>query len=106
MTSTAIAFLIGSAIYLIHQRLKRSVRWIAWFRYKLWPRCEYCGCLGGGLKLHSSGTAYYVPPEKYDYMAQHPEKDPNRDRLLCDFCAEDHYQYWNDMWSDYYAGRL
>lgn len=33
-------------------------------------------------------------------------RDPNRDIVLCESCAVDHYLYWDDMWSEYYSGRL
>ena len=33
-------------------------------------------------------------------------KNPNRNRFLCPECAEEHEQYWAQMWGDYYSGRL
>lgn len=33
-------------------------------------------------------------------------EDPNRDRMLCITCSEDHLDYWNEMWSDYYSSVL
>jgi hypothetical protein len=67
--------------------------------YKIKPKCEYCGHLTG-LKLESSRTKYFWegPLDSTN--------DPNRMRLLCRCCAEEHHSYWNDMWEEYYRGRL
>lgn len=32
--------------------------------------------------------------------------DPNRMQLLCRTCAIMHHEYWDDMWQEYYSGRL
>jgi len=33
-------------------------------------------------------------------------EDPNRDFALCEGCAEEHYEYWDDMWREYYSGLI
>lgn len=32
--------------------------------------------------------------------------DPNRKRVLCDRCAEDHFEYWDEMWNNYYESQI
>lgn len=33
-------------------------------------------------------------------------ENPNRSLCLCDECWAEYKEYWDDMWADYYAGRL
>jgi hypothetical protein len=35
-----------------------------------------------------------------------PDEDPNRDRFLCPGCAKEWNDYWDEMWNEYYYGRL
>lgn len=96
-----IAFVIGIISSLTMDYLKRTFRdhWKAYFVYKICPKCEHCHTIFG-LALEESRTMY---PVKDDC----PEKDnPNRSQLLCRRCAEYHHEYWDDMWKDYYSGRL
>lgn len=33
-------------------------------------------------------------------------EDPNQSPILCDECADEYHDYWDEMWDDYYAGIL
>ena len=58
--------------------------------------CGRCGSRDQ-VKLESARTQY-CPSET--------DPDPNADVPLCRPCAEEHHDYWNEMWNEYYAGRL
>jgi hypothetical protein len=32
--------------------------------------------------------------------------NPNRDLLFCDECEDEYCEFWQEMWNDYYSGRL
>ena len=69
--------------------------WSAIMAYwKSIPRCECCGTMRK-LEWCNSCTMYH-----WDGKGE----DPNRDRLYCPQCAESHFEYWADMWNDYYSG--
>ena len=83
--------------------------------------CEGCGgtpSMPGGLAWQDSRTTYPGCGE-CEYPADHPihqypgdERgghrwvDPNKLTLLCQPCAKDHHEHWDDMWAEYYAGLL
>lgn len=52
------------------------------------------------IKWISSRTYY-----EWDVDEQ-PGEDPNRPRFLCPSCAKEWNDYWDEMWNEYYAGRL
>ena len=33
-------------------------------------------------------------------------EDPNRNPVLCESCADEYNEHWDDMWNEYYSGRL
>jgi len=47
-----------------------------------------------GVKMESSRTAYHT-----DLPFDHPD-NPNADVPLCPDCAEEHHEFWSDMWSN------
>lgn len=101
----AISFFLGFLARIICNVFVKvfSDHWRAFSVYRLWPRCEHCGTMRG-LALEDSRTCY---PTKYDdpFEETRPD-DPNRSQLLCRSCAVDHHEYWDEMWKDYYSGRL
>lgn len=76
-----------------------SDRWKAYWIWRQAPICQRCGTLWG-LKLAGSCTSYHWEGKEED-----PD-NPNAPVLLCPRCTEDHYDYWDDMWQEYYQGRL
>lgn len=100
-----ISFVVGFLARIVCNSFRKafSDHWHAFFFYKLLPCCEHCGAIRG-LALEDSRTCY---PTKYDPLdfKSHPD-DPNRSRLLCRNCAVSHHEYWDEMWKDYYSGRL
>jgi hypothetical protein len=96
-----LAFSFGFISYIVRDAIKHSLpdHWRAFFVYRLWPRCEHCGTIFG-LKLEDSRTCYPTNCDPFD------GKNPNRSQLLCRRCAEYHHEYWDDMWKEYYSGRL
>lgn len=66
----------------------------SWF-WRKFHRCERCGARPA--KVESSRTAYH-----WDGNGE----DPNRDPWLCAACAREHHTYWDEMWDEYYRGRL
>lgn len=59
------------------------------------------GCYGtDGVEMESSRTAYHFEGEIGS------ADDPNRPIPLCRPCAEEHHQYWTDMWAEYRSGLL
>jgi hypothetical protein len=58
--------------------------------------CARCGSREG-VEMESARTAY-EPTEK--------DPDPNADIPYCRSCAEEHHEHWDEMWAEYYAGRL
>ena len=78
--------------------LFRVLHYIAtWNPKGKWPkRCEHCRSFWG-LKLEDGRTMY-----EWNGKGE----DPNRSQLLCRMCAVMHHDYWDEMWADYYSGRL
>lgn len=102
MSYVLIAFMLGLFTRRIWNRFRRSELWTVIVVYRLWPKCEYCGTIWG-LELEASRTMYSVD---YYSPTYHVRNDPNRSRFLCRCCAQQHHEYWDEMWSDYYGGRL
>ena len=74
--------------------------------------CEHCGGTEG-LQWEDSRTQYDTTPleghwTRFDRILRDidPPEDPNRPRLLCRPCAEEHHSYWTEMWNEYYRSRL
>jgi len=51
------------------------------------------------VRWESSRTQYYWDKSKTDI-------DPNRPIAFCKECAQNHHEYWGEMWAEYYAGLL
>jgi len=64
--------------------------------------CEYYGqfCNGKDAKWIGAMTRYHWDIDK------EPLSDPNRDLFLCDSCAMEYHDYWQERWDDYYSGLL
>ena len=60
-------------------------------------KCEYCKRAVDLVIETPSMTRYYF---------EKGQEDPNRDKILCLPCAQDHVSYWEDQWADYYSGIL
>jgi hypothetical protein len=96
----AVAFLIGVLAYFVNWKDRwRAITW------RMFPRCEHCKRL---FKIAFEGSCTAYNTSYYDEKTKEwkqkdlkPWEDPNRDRLLCRCCAEEHYQYWQDMWIEY-----
>ncbi len=61
--------------------------------------CLHCEATKGA-RRESAQTAYH-----YEGVVG-SDDDPNRPVSLCRKCAREHHAHWNDMWADYYGGRL
>jgi hypothetical protein len=53
-----------------------------------------------GVEMESSRTCYHYDGEPGS------DDDPNKSIPLCRPCAIKHHEYWDDMWHEYYRGRL
>jgi hypothetical protein len=63
--------------------------------------CEYPGCeISENVKWIRSMTQYNWDVDK------EPEEDPNRSAFLCERCAKEYIDYWQERWDDYNSGRL
>lgn len=95
-----LSFVLGASAYLVYHFNKEAFdhRLRAFRIYRLWPKCECCGRLCG-LRLEEGRTLY-------PYKGNSVKDDPNRKQLLCRQCAVLHHEYWDDMWQDYYNGRM
>lgn len=40
------------------------------------------------------------------HVAREEEPNPNAPIPLCPSCAKEHHEYWDEMWADYYRGRI
>lgn len=99
------SFFGGFAAFFAHKYFSVAFQdhWRAIFVYRLAPTCEHCKTIFG-LKLEDSRTQY--PGKTIWDDGYEPHKDPNRPSLLCRMCADLHHEYWDDMWKEYYSGRL
>lgn len=82
-------------------RLSRFGIWLfarIQFHLRRW-RCERCGSLRG-VKSEGGRTAYHYEGPSNVFQ------DPNRSVGLCRHCAVEYHQHWDDMWQEYYSGRL
>jgi hypothetical protein len=60
-------------------------------------KCEYC----------KRQVDYILKtPSMTHYPWDGKGEDPNRDRRLCLWCADDHVTYWENRWADYYLSIL
>ena len=71
--------------------------------------CERCQS-EEGVKAIPAMTAYHPTPLSRwkRLMLDNPldPPDPNADVYLCPDCAQDHVEYWTEMWDEYNRGRL
>jgi hypothetical protein len=58
--------------------------------------CRRCGAKEGVMP----------EPSRTMYPRAEGESDPNASILLCRQCAQLHHAYWDECWSEYYAGLL
>jgi hypothetical protein len=65
-----------------------------------WEESERTQRVTKGVRLESSRTMY-----PFDGVLGSKE-DPNRPRALCRRHAREHHKHWDEMWADYYGGRL
>lgn len=102
-----VAFFVGvfASIFNDYVRKAFRVHWEAFFLYKLWPRCEHCATIFG-LAFEDSRTQYPYEYKDDLFSGKIDPKDPNRSQLLCRQCAVLHHEYWDEMWRDYYSGKL
>lgn len=93
-------FFVGALAFVLQQMVQCRFRdhWNAIFVWKVCPRCEYCKSWTG-LQLESSHTMYNFDGEWFD------PKNPNRPVFLCRCCAEQHEEFWDEQWRDYYNSR-
>lgn len=61
--------------------------------------CARCGATEG-VELEDSRTQYHYEGEPGS------EEDPNKPIPLCRLCAIEHHEYWDEMWREYYGGRI
>ena len=73
----------------IYEKLFREGRFI----YDCQGPCE-CLCL---VEWRSARTSFNWDGEG---------EDPNHPILLCDECAEEHAEYWDEMWANYRSDRM
>ena len=50
-----------------------------------------------GVEWIGAATRYEWDVDKY------PLEDPNRKLFLCEQCADEYMEYWNEMWDSYYG---
>ena len=100
-------FVLGFLARIAKDVVKIAFRdyWDAVFIWRLWPKCEHCGTIRQ-LKFEDSRTLYYYKGNDDVFSGKPDPHDPNRPQLLCRKCAVLHHDYWDDMWKDYYSGRL
>lgn len=78
----------------LREATRRPVRPFDAPEIRLPGTCEYCG-ESRHVKPESSRTMYHWDGEG---------ENPNRDRILCEGCAVDHHEHWDEMWDSYYSG--
>ena len=93
-----ICFVTGAAAHLFWEHILKQ-RWHAMYHWHILPICEHCSCLTD-LDIAESWTQYPYEGGRED------SKNPNRSMLLCTRCEMYNSDYWHDMWSEYYQGRL
>ncbi len=62
-------------------------------------KCEYCG----------KEVEYIVETPSYTYfhIDKHSNiRHPDKDKMLCITCAEDHVDHWSEQWAEYYSSIL
>ena len=95
-----LVFTFGFVAQKICAIVRSSDRWEASWVWRQNPiKCRCCGTYKR-LKLAESCTQYTWDGKWFD------PKNPNGPILLCPHCTEAHYEHWEDMWADYYSGRL
>ena len=67
--------------------------------------CLRCGSTVEVL-MECSRTSYDTSRvrTRYERILEPNPPDPNAPIPLCRECAEDHHEYWDEMWSNYYSG--
>jgi hypothetical protein len=68
--------------------------------------CQQCGC-SNGVELEDSRTNYVEPDYTFwDRLKGKDPEDPNAPIPLCQECAKEHKEYWDEMWANYYHDRI
>lgn len=57
-----------------------------------WLACERCGAVAPDVNKRQCMTAYADPKE-------------NVDPVLCDLCAQEYFDYWTELWDEYFRSR-
>ena len=91
------------------------------------PHCERCDAINSSVQMRARNPNYrrsLLPHEELEievlrrlgYYSQPgkvilepldmPDEVANRDRSLCDPCAEDEASYWQERWDEYHAGLM
>lgn len=79
----------------LRQRLKDRVRRLTMDVRAMFHHCEHCG--DAPATFESGRTCYH-----WDGKG----RDPNGRVWLCEGCAKEYHDYWDERWSDYYSGLL
>lgn len=58
--------------------------------------CECCG----------STNDVSIAPRMTAYKWDGTGEDPNKPPALCPRCTEDHIDFWESQWQDYYSGLI
>lgn len=70
--------------------------------YSIWeagqmpPRMDCQNCESRDGLVHDSRTAYH-----WDLY----ERDPNLPTILCEVCAKEYLEFWDEQWNEYYASQ-
>lgn len=62
--------------------------------------CQECGATSN-VKQHACRTSYHYDEEE----KKAGKTDPNPDPILCEMCAQEYNQHWNEMWAEYYSSQ-
>lgn len=63
-------------------------------------------CEGFDSPCEVVGPTVTPQDSRTQYVWDGQGEDPNRDRNLCPDCAKHHHKHWDEMWGEYYSGRL
>ena len=65
-------------------------------------------CEGVSHECHNRKDVRWVPGRTFYQwdIDEEPAHDPNRSYFLCPVCDKEYNSYWDEMWEEYYAGRM
>jgi hypothetical protein len=71
-------------------------------QFEVEMQCEYCDSTEG-VVLEDSRTSYSLPDLTiYDLLFPEDLENPNRPIWLCRSCAEEHHEFWDEQWREYW----